>query len=192
MVDPHTNSLRPFLTHTSVFFLIHMPEKMVPLAEAESEVKVVTRRLALLHLAYARTLVNEFGWDRGKQIILDSIRRYGNYVADQMSRGEQSLPRYGFWEKREGRPDLCELGKTMIEMGETELGSLYCLIDPAKTMAANPEKKMIHTRCMILGHDECRFETVPTTDEDRRDYRDGRDWAHADPVIGDYVKKRPS
>ncbi len=192
MVDTHPKVLtRPFLIPDHASFSIHMPAEMVPLTEAENEVKVVTKRLALLHLAYARTLVDEFGWERGKQLVLDSIRRYGVYVADQMAKGEQSLPKYGFWERREGKPNLCELGKVMIEMGETELGSLYCLIDPAKTMAGDPSRKMIHTRCMILGHDECRFETVPTTPEDKRDFEDGRDWAHADPLIGDYVRVRP-
>jgi len=37
--------------------MVQFKEEMVPLREAENEVKVVTQRLALLHLAYARTLV---------------------------------------------------------------------------------------------------------------------------------------
>jgi len=37
-------------------------EDTVSLREAENEVKVVIQRLTLLHLAYARTLVDEFGW----------------------------------------------------------------------------------------------------------------------------------
>jgi len=163
---------------------------MVPLSEAENEVKVVTQRLALLHLAFCKTLVEEYGWGRGKELILKSIKRYGEYVADRTRRGHQSLPRYGFWERREGRPQLCELGKIMLEMGEPELGSLYCLIDPAKMMAADPSKKMIHTKCMILGDDECNFETVPTSEEEREDFAEAKDWSQIDPIIGNYVKKR--
>ena len=164
-------------------------EKTVPLVEAENEVKVVTQRLALLHLAYAKTLVEEFGWSKGKQLILNSIKRYGEYVADRTSKGKQGLPKYGFWERREGKPDLCELGKVMIDMGEPELGSLYCLIDPAKTMAADPKKKMIHTKCMILGDEECQFATITTTDEERRDFTENKDWTHTDPLIDKYLKK---
>lgn len=167
-----------------------MSEETVPLSEAENEVKVVTQRLALLHLAFCKTLVEEYGWGRGKELILKSIKRYGEYVADRTGRGHQSLPKYGFWERREGRKPLCELGKIMVEMGEPGLGSLYCLIDTAKTMAANPNMKMIHTRCMILGDDECGFETVPTTREEREDFAKDRNWSHVDPIIGDYVDKR--
>lgn len=167
-----------------------MPTKMVPLSEAENEVKVVTQRLALLHLAYAKTLVEEYGWDKGKQLILKSMKKYGIYVANWTKAGHQGLPKYGFWERREGKPDLCELGKIMIEMGEPELGALYCLIDPAKTMAADPEKKMIHTKNMILGDDECQFATVPTSEEDRGDFSKNNDWAHVDPLIDNYLRKK--
>ena len=36
----------------------------VPITEAENEVKVVTQRLALLHLAFAKTIVEKNGWKR--------------------------------------------------------------------------------------------------------------------------------
>jgi hypothetical protein len=77
----------------------------------------------------------------------------------------------------------------MVELGEPELGALYCLIDPAKTMAADPSKKMIHTKNMIIGDEGCGFETVPTTEEDRMDLKEDRDWAHVDPVIDNYLRK---
>ncbi len=170
-----------------------MSEETVPLSEAENEVKVVTQRLALLHLSYARTLVNEFGWDEGKKLILKSMKRYGVNVANWTAAGHQGLPRYGFWERREGKPELCELGKVMIELGEPELGTLYCLIDPAKTMAADSSKKMIHTKNMIVGDDECAFETVPTTEKDRWDLAHDNDWTHTDPILDNYLrKKQPS
>jgi len=167
-----------------------MKDEMVPLSEAENEVKVVTQRLALLHLAYAKTMVGEFGWERGRQLILDSIKRYGGMVAERTRQGHQGLPRYGFWERREGKPNLCELGKIMLELGEPELGSMYCLIDPAKTMAADPSKKLIHTRCMILGDDECSFETLPTTVKERKDFLEGGDWGYVDKLIDDYLRER--
>lgn len=169
-----------------------MPEsgEMVPLKEAENEVKVVAQRLALLHLAYAKTMIDRFGWDRGKTLVLDAVRLYGEYVAERTKQGHQSLPKYGFWERREERPPLCELGKIMLEMGEPELGALYCLIDPAKTMAADPCEKMIHTKCMILGDDHCEFDTVPTTEQERRDFHEGKDWAYVDPLIDEFLERR--
>jgi hypothetical protein len=167
-----------------------MSDEMVPLSEAENEVKVVTQRLALLHLAFSKSIVEKLGWDDGKQLILDSIKLYGEYVAERTKQGHQGLPKYGFWENREGKPPLCELGKVMLEMGEPELGAMYCLIDPAKTMAADLSEKMIHTRCMILGHDECQFDTIPTSEKERKDFKKGKDWSHVDPIIGKYVKRR--
>jgi hypothetical protein len=172
---------------------MQLPEKMVTLSEAENEVKVVTQRLALLHLSYSRTLVEEFGWEEGKRLILKSIKRYGVNVANWTAAGHQGLPRFGFWERREGKPELCELGKVMIELGEPELGALYCLIDPAKTMAADPSRKMIHTKNMILGDDGCSFVTIPTTEAERKDLEEDRDWTYTDPIIEEYLKKnRPS
>lgn len=166
-----------------------MSDEMVPLAEAENEVKVVTQRLALLHLAFSRTIVDTLGWEEGKQLILDSIKQYGEYVAERTKQGYQGLPKYGFWENREGKPPLCELGKIMLELGEPELGAMYCLIDPAKTMAADPNKKMIHTRCMILGHDECQFDTIPTSDEEKESFKKGMDWSFVDPVIDEFLEE---
>jgi hypothetical protein len=166
-----------------------MSDNMVPLEEAENEVKVVTQRLALLHLAFSRTIVDTLGWEKGKQLILDSIKQYGEYVAERTKQGHQSLPKYGFWERREDKPPLCELGKIMLEMGEPELGAMYCLIDPAKTMAADLSEKMIHTKCMILGHDECQFDTIPTSEKDREDFKKGKDWAHVDPIIDELLEK---
>ena len=160
-------------------------EEMVPLKEAEHQVKVVTQRLALLHLAYAKTLVNEFGWKKGKLLILKAIKDYGMRVADRTQRGFQSLPKYGFWENREGKPRLCELGKLVLESGEGDIGSLYCLIDAAKTMASNPQEKLIHTKCLPLGDEHCEFVTVPTTEKDRADFfAENRDWSHIDPRLG--------
>lgn len=166
-----------------------MSEQTVPLWEAENEVKVVTQRLALLHLAFCRSIVDSLGWEDGKQLILDSVKLYGEYVAERTKQGYQGLPKYGFWEQRDGKPPLCELGKIMLEMGEPELGSMYCLIDPAKTMAADLGEKMIHTRCMILGHDECRFDTVPTSEKDRELFKKGKDWTQSDPIIDDFIEK---
>jgi hypothetical protein len=173
--------------------MISNNEEMVPLREAENEVKVVTQRLALLHLAYAKTLVKEFGWNKGKRLVLKAIKEYGLRVADRTQRGFQSLPKYGFWENREGKPRLCELGKLVRESGEGDIGSLYCLIDAAKTMAMNPREKLIHTKCLPLGDESCEFVTVPTTEKDRADFfAENKDWAHIDPRLGAFYAKKES
>lgn len=171
--------------------MTHVEEEMVPLREAENEVKVVTQRLALLHLAFARTLVDKFGWEMGKQLVLNAIKEYGRRVTERTKQGHQSLPKYGFWERREGEPPLCELGKIVLEYGEMDLGSLYCLIDPAKTMYANSDEKLIHTKCLTVGDEHCAFARVPTTERDREDFfGEERDWSHVDPRLDEFYKKK--
>jgi hypothetical protein len=166
-------------------------EEMIPLKEAENEVKVVTQRLALLHLAYAKILVDEFGWKRGKRLILAAIKEYGLRVADRTKRGLQSLPKYGFWELREGQPPLCELGKIVLESGEQDIGSLYCFIDAAKTMAANPEEKVIHTKCLTVGDAYCDFATIPTSIDDRKQFfAEQKDWSFVDPRLDDFYRNQ--
>jgi hypothetical protein len=166
-------------------------EETVPLSEAENEVKVVTHRLALLHLAYARTLIDEFGWDKGKQLVMNAIKEYGRRVAERTEQGHQSLPKYGFWERREGKPPICELGKIVLEYDEMDIGSLYCLIDPAKIMFANPDEKLVHTKALTVGDEHCAFETVPTTVKDREDFfGENRDWSHVDPRLDEYYKEK--
>ncbi len=165
--------------------------EMVPLTEAENEVKVVTHRLALLHLAFARTLVDEFGWERGKQLVLDAMKEYGRRVAERTKQGHQSLPKYGFWQRRAGKTPICELGKIVLEYDEMDIGSLYCLIDPAKTMWANPDEKLVHTRCLTVGDEHCEFETVPTTEEERDDFfGKGKDWAYVDLRLDEYYRRK--
>jgi hypothetical protein len=162
-------------------------DNMVPMGEAERQVAIVVKRLAMLHLAFTRTLVAELGWKAAKPLILKSIKHYGELVARRVARGDQSLPSFGFFEKREGKPDLCELGKVMLEEGEPRLGSLYCLIDVAKTMAADPGRKLVHDRCMLLGHDECVFSTLETKPQEVSDFQNDHDWAYLDQLIGEFL-----
>jgi hypothetical protein len=166
-------------------------EEMVPLSEAENEVKVVTQRLALLHLAYGRILVDRFGWGEGKQLVMDAIKEYARRVAERTKAGHQSLPKYGFWENQEYGPPICELGKIVREYDEMDIGSLYCLIDPAKIMWANPEEKLIHSKAYTVGDDCCVFETVPTNEKDKNDlFGESKDWSHVDPRLHEYYQKK--
>ena len=48
--------------------------------QAFKEVLTIIRRTALLHYCYAKTLIEEFGEERGKELILKAIRSYGEEV----------------------------------------------------------------------------------------------------------------
>ena len=75
----------------------------------------------------------------------------------------------------------CVMGQLWNDLGENELGRLYCYVDPAKFMTFNPEFKMVHTRAMPDGDDCCEFAVRPTTAQEREDFADtDADWAYID------------
>jgi len=185
-------------------------EKKVPLEEAMEQVRTVGVRLALMHLAYARTLVEEHGMEKGRDLIVKAMMAYGKLVGERNQAGRQDLPWYGFHDKyvykdktyvdtRETSDDDfdhaffrvygCILAKTFLEYDEPELGALYCYVDPAKSMAANPECKLIHTACEVCGDGYCAFETLPTTQEERADFKNqDPKWRHNDSILLRKVK----
>ena len=136
-------------------------DKMVPVEEAAAQVKVVATRLALMHIAYARTLVEELGEDKAKETVIKAMMEYGRMVGERNQAGEQDLPFYGLHEKysykkeefqdtrdlpaeETGEMDWdafkvygCVLSEVFQEYGEMELGRLYCFVDAAKTMAVS-------------------------------------------------------
>ena len=64
----------------------------------------------------------------------------------------------------------CILAKVFRELGEEELGRLYCYVDSTKSMAVDPSRKLIHTACEPAGDDRCRFDMVPSTEKERQDF----------------------
>jgi len=160
-------------------------EEFVPLKEAVHEVEVAIIRLALMHLSFSKTLVEEFGKEKGKELIIKSILEYGKRVGERIKQGLQDLPKYGVHGRyKEGKVYDCVLAKVFHEYGEEDLGCLYCYIDPAKTMAVDPKQKIIHKTCAPCGDDYCTFERVPTTEKERQDFiNKDKDWKYVDPRI---------
>lgn len=176
--------------------------------EAVQEVEMVGKRIALLHLAYAKTLVNELGEEKGRKVILKAIKYYGKLIGQKMKESiekegfkttpenygkgnSRDLPKYGLHSRREtfeteGRKRRrsygCVLGKIWREYQEEELGRLYCYVDLAKSMYYNPYFKLVHTKCMPEGQDEeCEFDILPTTQEEREKFfNDEANWTEID------------
>ena len=182
--------------------------KMVPLHEAMEQVRVTGRRLALMHIAFSRVLIEELGEDKGKKAIIKAMMEYGRIVGETNKAGQQDLPFYGFHEKytygdqefldtREkaniAGKDFefsryvvhgCVLAKTFLEQNEKELGCLYCYVDSAKSMAADPSQKLIHKACEVVGDGFCAFDLVPTTEKERKDFEDKNvGWKEVDPIL---------
>ncbi|MFC2099965.1 L-2-amino-thiazoline-4-carboxylic acid hydrolase [Candidatus Bipolaricaulota bacterium] len=180
---------------------------LIPLEEAEHEVMLTSRRIALLHLAFAKTLVAEFGEERGMELIVKAIKAYGTRVGEEareavLAQGleltpenfsggaARGLPKFGMHTGRENievngehrfRAFGCVMGKVWNELGEGKLGRLYCLVDPAKFMAYNPHYKLAHAKSLPDGDACCEFCIRKTSDQEKRDFAsDDADWTYID------------
>jgi hypothetical protein len=175
--------------------------------EAAHEVELVSRRLGLLHLAFARTLVDELGEPEGTRLILKAIKCYGTLVGREVKAAVQAagmeatpenygtgksrgLPGIGMHEKSETvevagkerqRAYGCVMAKVWKEYGEDRLGRLYCYVDPAKYMAYNPAYKMAHIKALPDGDPHCEFCIKRTTAREREAFAAAEeDWAWID------------
>jgi hypothetical protein len=183
-------------------------EEVVTLKDAIEQVKTAVTRIALIHLGFSKTLVEELGEKKGKELIIKSMIEYGKLVGKQTGKGRQDLPYYGLHDKylyddhefidtrkspvvrgkdfdfTRYRVYGCMLAKIFRELGEEDLGRLYCYVDSAKSMATDPSHKLIHTACEPIGDDCCRFDLVPTTEKEREDFTNKtEDWKEVDPIL---------
>jgi len=180
-------------------------KRPIPFEEAKRQVELTSQRIGLLHLSYARTLVEELGEEKGKQLIMKAIKDYGkrcgervkkNVIAQgleavpQNYKAGEDLPKFGMHEGTETvevagekrvRAYGCAMAKLWKEYGEDELGRLYCFVDPAKYMAFNPNYKLVHLKAMPDGDDYCEFTVKATTEQERKDFNSAdKDWSYID------------
>jgi hypothetical protein len=178
-------------------------KETVALEEAKEQVRRVCTRLGLLHLSFAKTLVEELGEKKGKQLVLKAIKDYGTRIGKQVKASvaaqglpndpanyKEDLPLYGMHDcieeievhgEKRMRAHGCVMGKVWDTLGENELGRLYCYVDPAKYMAFNPNFKLIHTKVLPGGDEYCELAVRPTTEQDRKDFAaKDTDWSHID------------
>ena len=183
----------------------------IPIEQAEKEVKLASRRIALLHLAYARTLENKLG-EEGLSLAASAIKEYGRMIGEEVrdkvleaglsptpenygSGNSRNLPNIGMHQgveesEEEGQKRIkahgCEMAKVWAERNEDKLGRLYCYVDPAKYMAYNPEFKLAHMKALPDGDDYCEFCIARTTEEERRAFEsDSADWLFIDDCDGE-------
>jgi hypothetical protein len=103
------------------------------------------------------------------------------------------LPAFGVYEEsgqdEEGRYYArgCILAKVFKEHDAFGLGCLYCYVDAAKWMATDANAKMIHLTCEACGDENCTFDVVATTEEERRSFSAGEsEWRKVDPRLYEY------
>jgi len=178
-------------------------QETVTLAEAKEQVRRIFLRLGLLHLSFARTLINELGEKKGRALVLKAIKDYGSRIGEEVKTGVaakgldnnpanyvEDLPLYGMndgmepvevdGEKRR-RVHSCVIADMWHRLGEDELGRLYCYVDLVKYMAFNPDFKQIHLKAVPDGDEYCEFAVRPTTEQERKDFADeNKDWSYID------------
>lgn len=165
--------------------------KVVPLDEAIKEVKTAITRLALLHLSFANVLVEEFGDEKGSELVIKAILEYGQRINETVKRGGSDLPKWGVYSGEIYQDEAghfivsgCNLAKVFKQFNELNLGRLYCYVDAARSMDSDPGKKLIHTTCEACGDDKCTLEFFQTTEEERDNFRNrNNNWKYVDPRL---------
>lgn len=154
-----------------------MKKEKILKEQAFKEVLSMIRRTALLHYCYAKTLIEELGEERGKDLILKAIQSYGREVGkkireETLIKGmdllvenyQEDLPSLGWEVERltvEGEPrariHVCHLADVWKALGAPELGRLYCYVDQAKYKAYNPNLECIHVKNVLEGDPYCEL-----------------------------------
>lgn len=165
--------------------------------EAEKAVELTCRRLGMLHIAFATTLVKELGQEKGEELTTKAIKEYAAMIGKKkrekaMDQGWEltedhfrklsDLPSLGMHEKKEEvwvdgekrtRAYGCVMSKVWHEYGQDALGRIYCYVDPASTMTFNPEFKLVQTQTIPDGDPYCELTFRSTSEEDRREFQSG-------------------
>ncbi|UCE10962.1 MAG: L-2-amino-thiazoline-4-carboxylic acid hydrolase [Candidatus Thorarchaeota archaeon] len=168
-------------------------ESTVTVREAAAAAEGAMSRVALLHLSFSRTIVDALGEGRGKDLIVKAIMDYGQRITERVNQGKPDLPAFGVYEDsgqdEEGRYYArgCTLAKVFKEHDALDLGCLYCYVDAAKWMAKDANAKMIHLTCEACGDENCTFDVVATTEEERRSFSErDSEWRKIDPRLHEY------
>jgi len=80
----------------------------VDLNDAKKQVEKACKRMALLHLSYAKTIINELGKEKGEKLVLKAIKDYGMRIGrgvkeevkkqgltNEIGNYKEDLPEYG-------------------------------------------------------------------------------------------------
>ena len=173
----------------------------IPVEEVKKEIEITSRRIGLLHLAFAETLRDESGEEEGKKLAIKAIKNYGKKIGNEVKKAvekegkeptpenygagnSRSLPKIGMHEGSEAlevngekriRAYGCVMAKVWEEYDEPELGRIYCYVDPAKYITYNPDYKLVHTKCIPDGDEYCELTVRKTTKKERENFLTDRE-----------------
>ena len=144
-----------------------MSQDMIPIDEAKEQVALACRRLGLLHLAFAEVLVTELGPESFRALSdLPSLGMHG-HIEEIEIEGEKRI-----------RVHDCVMGRVWNDYGKGDLGRYYCLVDPASSMAFDPNHKLVHIKALPDGDPCCELVMRPSTERDRAEFAaEDTDWS---------------
>jgi len=153
-------------------------KEMISTDEAFRQVKSMITRAALIHYAFTKTIMDELGEKKGKEISKKAIKLYGELVGKQAKKRaderklpytkdnfQDDLPSLG-WHHREkvvidgekrSRVYTCYLADAWKELGAPEIGRIYCFVDQAKYEAFNPKLDCVHVKNVLDGDPYCEL-----------------------------------
>jgi hypothetical protein len=167
-------------------------EEKVSKESAIKNIYIMAERLAYIHYAFAKTLVDEFGEEQGRAIASKAIEKYGSIVAEIAQKNLETqglepilenykdLPSwgwdfvpvelppekpYGFSNKLENCP-LANVWKNFGKDAES-LGRIYCYVDQAKYGAFGKGYRCIHDKNILDGDEYCIIRVELDGPEDR-------------------------
>jgi hypothetical protein len=174
----------------------------ISLEDAKMQVALASRRLGLLHLAFAEVLVDTLGEEEGRKTITCAIEEYSKKIGQAKVERARSagldpsaetffemsdLPSIGMHEgveevevdgERRYRAYGCVMGRVWREYGGDSLGRIYCYVDPASSMQFDRRCKFVHTKAIPDGDEYCELVMRPTSQKDRDDFASkDTDWA---------------
>lgn len=169
--------------------------ELIPRADAVKAVALTCRRMGMLHVAFAATLVKELGQEKGEELTTKAIKEYARMIGEKKKeiaidqdwelteenfKKLSDLPAFGMHDKYEEavvdgeqrtRAYGCVMSKVWHEYGQDKLGRIYCYVDPASAMTFNPEFKMVHTKTVPDGDPFCELTFRSTSEEDKKELR---------------------
>lgn len=168
---------------------------MISREEALIAIEGALSRIALLHVSFSKTIIDELGEEKGKNLIIKSIIEYGHRMVGRVKKALPGLTELGLYEEvgmtKEGvdYSKGCALAKVFREQDAMDVGYLYCYVDPAKAMAWDLDAKIVHLTSQACGDEDCKVEILQTTDEEKKDFTQrARAWRKVDPRLYEYSK----
>lgn len=148
-----------------------LPKKTYTYEEAAEEVRKLGRLFGLMFYHFANILVEEHGEERGRELVMEVVKRFGldraQRVKDQVQamgleptlenyRKAADLPEIGWGGST--RESHCPFAEVWFEKGAADLCKLYCEVDVWKYVGYNPDIDVKRRSWVLEGDDDCRYE----------------------------------